>query len=275
MSFSECICGFLFALLSTPAWLNANPLQSKQIQDVAFAFSDSTGTKFLSVDTTDKPTRLSKAICSQGPLLNIRFLGLQKKSSDWNGRQTAYNFDKTEGALFSILGERLSVKAASGESCLLVTEQFLSARRRLPVTVLDVPTPISVGLLRRIEQVRKKKALWGKLIGKIDRNSLVVVQFAPESRKSIASLVFLGPDFTSFNDHEANYDENAKDFVWRVDVPGVNPADFYIVAAFEGGMGAEIVVLWDGYEGQNLFLLRRNGVVLRSLYHSYRYWAGQ
>jgi hypothetical protein len=145
--------------------------------------------------------------------------------------------------------------------------------RKLATVEPDLSIRISKDLLRRIELAKGKKVAWQKSIAKIGANrQLVLVQFDPEEKKCLASLVLIEQDFLSFDDYEAQYDDDAKGFVWRVDTPGMDAASFRVLAAFDGNNGIEIVVLWNGYEGQNLYLMRRESTALRHLYKSYRYW---
>ena len=52
----------------------------------------------------------------------------------------------------------------------------------------------------------------------------------------------------------------------------LGPGDFHVVAAFRAPAGVELVVAWDGLEGQNLRLIRAETGVFRELAASYRYW---
>ena len=61
-------------------------------------------TKLLSVDTPVNSGALTKAIFPGGFVLSTKYLGEQKRASDWNGRQTARDFDKSAGSLFQIEG---------------------------------------------------------------------------------------------------------------------------------------------------------------------------
>jgi hypothetical protein len=249
--------------------------QNQDTQEVAFAFSNVARTKLLSVDTPINSGALTKAIFPGGFVLSTKFLGEQKRASVWNGRQIARDFDNSAGALFQIEGGKAPAREQLyiGEGCLLVTESFLRARRMLTIKH-DLSAQISRDLVRRIEQAKGKKAAWGKSIAKIGANrQLILVQFDAEGKRCFASLVLVEPDSLSFDDYEAKYDDYTKGYVWRVDTPGIDTTSFHVLAAFDRKDGIEIAVLWDGYEGQNLFLLRREGATFRHLYNSYRYWA--
>jgi hypothetical protein len=249
--------------------------QNQSTQEVAFAFSNVARTKLLSVDTPTNSGALTKAIFPGGFVLSTKFLGEQKRASDWNGRQIAQDFDKGAGALFQIEGGKAPAREQLyfGEGCLLVTESFFHGRKMLTVKH-DLSAQISRDLIRRVEGVKGKKAAWGKSIAEIGAvRQLFLVQFDADEKSCLASLVLVEPDSLSFDDYEAQYDDHTKGYVWRVDTPGIDPASFHVLAAFDRKDGIEVAVLWDGYEGQNLYLLRREGATLSHLFNAYRYWA--
>ena len=251
------------------AWQNQNPLE------VAFAFSDFTGARLLSVDTPVNSAALVKAVFPGELILNVKFLSRQQSAADWNGRHTARYFDQSAGFLFQIEGGKAPRGEESyiGEGCLLVAEQFLRERKQLSVKH-DPAIHASDEVLRRVEQAKGKKAAWGRSIARIGATrELILVQFVPEGKMCLASLVLVTPDSLSFDDHAAKYDDYIKGFVWRADTDGINAESFHVLAAFEGKQGIDIAVLWDAFEGQNLYLLRSESAVLRPLYRSARYWA--
>ena len=258
-------------------WLFGTGRQQQHTLEVAFAFSDITGKRLLTADTPTEAAALVKGIFSQGLVLNTRFLKQQKPASDWNGRQTARNFDQSAGSLYQVEGKKVPELEAPyigiGSACLLVTESFFRERKLLDVKH-DPSIQSSKDLLRRVEQERGKKAAWGKSIARIGAaRDLILVQFVPAENRCLASIVLVAPDSLSFDDHEAKYDDRVKGFIWRVDTDGINSESFHVLAAFEGKEGIEIALLWDAFEGQNLFLLRSEGAMLRRLYAAYRYWA--
>jgi hypothetical protein len=254
----------------------SGPAQQSQNQlDVAFAFSDGTGTRLLAVDDSANPQHLANAIFPGGIIQNVKFLRRQQRAVDWNGRQTAHNFDRTPGLLFEIENGKAPSRRESGigESCLLVSKRFLQDRRQLPVKS-EPGIPASSEVIRRIEKSKGKSIDWAKSIANIgDGRDLLLVRFVPEGEKAVlASLVLVTADSLSFDDHEAKFDKDAKAFVWRVDTDGIDPESFHVLAAFEGKQGIEIGILWNAFEGQNFFILRSQESILRPVYTSYRYW---
>ena len=247
--------------------------QDQNALEVAFAFSDVTGTRLLSVGTPADPGALSKGIFPGGRVVNAKFQSRQQQAPEWNGRQIARNFDSSPGSVFQIQGSGAISKEVPhiGEACLLMTEPFLRERKLLNVRAAP-SAKISPDLLRRVERAKGKKAAWGNSIARLgSTRELILVQFVPEGKSCLASLVLVAPDSLSFDDHMASYDERVKDYVWRVDTPG--PGSFHVLAAFDAKEGIEIAILWDGFEGQNLYLLRPEGAILRPIFRSYRYWA--
>jgi hypothetical protein len=257
------------------AWLFGVQQNSVNKLDVVFGFSDITGKRIISVDTPAHPEALTKCIFQPGVVFGAKFLGQQKPASDWNGRQTARDFDKVPGSVYQI--ERGPAPRGDeshiGEPCLLVTAEYMSQRELLEIK--PGPSTQSIeNLLRRIERARGKKAAWAKSIARIGPlHELILVQFFPEGQKCIASLVLAAQDFLSFDDLEARYDSSAKNFFWRADTDGINSESFHVLAASQAKEGLEIAVLWDAFEGQDLLLLKPEGAVLHRLFVSYRYWA--
>ena len=259
----SCIC------LPSPAWQDQNPL------GMAFAYSDLTGARLLSVDTPVNSAALVKAVFAEGLTLNVKFLRQQKSAANWNGRQTARDFDQSAGSLFQVEGGKtiMGKEASIGEECLLVTEQFLRERKRLSVRS-DPTIHTSNAVLRRVERAKGKKVSWEGSIARIGATGeLILVRFIPDGKTCLASLVLVTPDSIAFDDYEAKYDADVKGFVWRVDTDGIDAESFHVLAAFEGKQGIEIAVLWDASEGQDLYLLRSEGAALRPLFRSYRYCA--
>jgi hypothetical protein len=264
----------LLCLASLSAYLFSTDQQNKDALGVSFAFSDVSGTKLLSVETPADSASFINAIFQGGFILKTNFLGLQKQAPDWDGRHIARSFQKSPGALFQIQDGRAPARndPLLGEGCLLVTEPFLRARELVTIEP-DQSFRISKDLIRKIELMKGKTVAWQKSIAKIGANrQLILVQFDPEGKKCLADLVLVEPGFLSFDDYAANYDDGVKGFVWRVDVDGIDAASFRVLAAFKGKDGIEIALLWDGFEGQNLYVMKREGAVLRHIYESYRYW---
>lgn len=253
------------------------PAQQSQKQfDVAFAFSDGTGTRLLSADDPANPQDLTNGIFPGGIIKNVKFLRRQQGAADWNGRQTARDFDRSPGFLFEIENGIAPRRQETdlGESCLLVSKHFLQGRQQLPVKP-EPGLPVSSEVIRRIEKSKGKSAEWAKSIAKLgDGRDLLLVRFVPEGEKiCLASLVLVTADSLSFDDHEGKLDKNAKAFRWRVDTDGINPEDFHVLAAFEGGQGIEMALIWHAFEGQSFFILRSQGSILCPIYTSYRYCA--
>jgi hypothetical protein len=249
--------------------------QAPAPSELAFAFSDSAGVRLLSVDRPDNPAAIVKVVCPGGSIRNVKYLGQQKDGPKSNHRQTAANFDQCEGSLYQVEGGRIPAvdEPMVGIPCLLVTDAFLRVRKTLPV-VLDRRSAAPSEFLRRVEQARHKTLLWGRPIAGVGTtHELSLVQFVPEGKTCLASLVLGGSKDQSFHDYEAKYDDSLKQCVWRVDTEGISPESFHVLAAWRGKEGIEIVVLWDAAEGQNLFLMRAEGAILRNLHQSYRYWA--
>ena len=243
--------------------------------DMAFAFGDETGTRLLSVDDITNPQYLAYAIFSGGIIENAKFMRRQERAADWNGRQIAKYFDCCPGVLFEIEKGKIPDRQQPGigESCLLVSKQFLQNRREVAIKS-EPGISASNDVIRRIERSKGKNVEWAKTIARIgsDRD-LLLVRFVPDDEKvCLASLVLVAADSLSFDDHEAKFDRDAKAFIWRVDTDGIDPESFHVLAAFDGKQGIEIAVLWNAFEGQNFFMLRPQGPILRQIYSSYRYW---
>jgi hypothetical protein len=262
------------SLLSTFRWFD-EARQAAVAPEIAFAFSDSAGRRLLSVDKLENPARMTKVVGPGGSVLNVKYLGQPKEGPKSTHRQTAANFDQWGGSLYQIDGGRIPVgdEPMAGTPCLLVTDDFLRARKVLPI-IAGRGGAVPSGFMQHVEQAKHKKPVKGDRIAGIGTaHELNLVQFVPEGKTCLASLVLAGAEILSFDDHEAKYDDFLKQYVWRVDTEGISPESFHVLAAWEAKNGIELVVLWDAAEGQNLHLLRSEGPVLRNLYHAYRYWA--
>ena len=106
--------------------------------NVAFGYTDSTGSKLLTLADDNRAIDESRAktlvaaVCSEGREFPIRYVQFQKNSPADNGRQSAGNFANDQGQLFEIV----QGKTEPGDTCLLVPAGYL---RTFPIARNELP----------------------------------------------------------------------------------------------------------------------------------------
>ena len=221
-----------------------------------FALPDSTGTHLLAPADLPSPAEFHTAICPSGQSYPVQFERRQTGGPDYNGRQTAANFDKLPGNVFSILRG----KVASDATCLLAGATLLPSTTPIPVARLAPASQCGAKVRLRISTSRTRRVAncW-PLATLPAGKELMLVEFARQDQDALASIVLIDGDRSVFADYPAVYHGDSLD-LWRVDDGGVlDPASIHILALLQRDASYMLAVSWSGTEGENLNLFVSNG----------------
>ena len=245
---------WLFVLLA--GGLPRQDLPSATAQHGAFAFPDLSGTRLLAASTLPQPDMLHAALCSDGRRFPVQFERRQIEREDNNGRQTAYNFDKLAGNVFTVLQGKID----EGASCFLASDPLLLAATPLPAEPLAGSSECGPDVGRRLASSRSRRVVncWPIARLPADRG-LVLAEFARQDNDALASVVLIDGDRTIFADYQTTFRGEGKD-LWRVDDGGVlSPEDFQLVFLLQRGNVYVLGVSWAGTEGLSLAAFVANG----------------
>lgn len=241
---------------------------SVQGSDIEFGITSVDGKQLITVgvETLDAPSNFTKAIVSNGKLVDIEYVGLQEPHND-NGRQIESNFSNMGGFLYN----SKSPVANRDRTVVLTTEMFLSERHQL---VLSPPTKqgLSAQLKSEIEKDKERtiKAFTCLAVTDGDR-SIYLVEFEVVNESALATLVYVTPESKIYFDYPATFDEGS---TWRVDDGGEFGMDYYdILAAFDHPEGMELITEWIGAEGYVMSFLKEVNGSFVSLKDGSRYAA--
>jgi hypothetical protein len=280
--------------------------------DVAFGYTDSTGSKLLILNEMDKGLPMSearakalvRAVCSEGREFPIRYLRYQKGTSASSGRQGSDNFVNDEGHVAEIVQGR----ATPDDTCLLVPEGYLQAfplsrnefskadrdRRRdeyhrqlaeasihkqvfdlTPFQSLNEFAKQAVGRIER-EKGRTAKIYW-PLYRHGTSQEIAVVEFDAMGDSLLGSLVLVEPTRLSYFDMPASLEKGRKDGgCWRVDDDCRLQYEDMGVPAVLGEPGRHLVfATFQGFEGQLIVLFQARDGQLGEVRRNYRYQAAR
>jgi hypothetical protein len=279
---------------------------------VAFGYTDSTGTKLLTLTDdnlvleTPKAQAMTTAVCSEGMALPIRYLQLQKRTAADTGRQGVYNFNNDEGHLFEFTTDRGKIPEPSfGETCLLLPEGYLkrfpiarnellrkerearneafaakmreSEDRKQPMdfTPFQPVGDFAKSALARIEKEKGRTAKFYFPLYSIGASQqIAAIEFVPSGNDLLASLVLAESDRLSFFDMPASREGND---CWRADdncVLDLGSGREMEVHAVLGTPGEQLIFFtWLGAEGEAVVLFQAKGGKLIEVRRAYRYEA--
>ncbi len=239
-------------------------------QDVSFGFTNEAGDRLLVADSEaplKNPEQMNEAICEKGGKTKIKFIQLQKASADDTGRDTQYNFNSRAGHLFELTNK----VAEAGETCMIVKSDYLKNRN-----IVKLSTPedkcsqdMLSGIERNMKGWKVKKCVGSKVS---NTQNLILVEFAKKKADVLASIVLQDDRKFYFQNFEAKAGGGD---CWRVDDGcEFNFDSFTFSSALVAKDGVQIFYLWAGAEGQNAYLLGKDGEAkLKPLVHGYRYWS--
>jgi len=279
--------------------------------DVAFGYTDRTGSKLLMLPQTNnlpiseaRAKSMAWAVCSEGREFPIRYVQFQKRTPVNSGRQDADSFADNDGHLSEIV----QGQAAPGDTCLLVPAGYLQAfpisrnefpkvdrdrrsseygRRRAEASIQKRPfdlTPfqsLSEFAKQSVSRIEKEKGRTAKIYWPLHRigasQEVAAVEFTAMGDSLLGSLVLVEPTGLSFFDMPASIKSGRENGgCWRVD----DDCEFHYSAmeipAVLGKPGRQLVFFtFAGAEGQLIVLLQASGGKLAELGRNYRYLAAR
>jgi hypothetical protein len=234
--------------------------------DVAFAFSNASGTRLLAVGEVAEPARLTRATCD-GRIVETSFLAQQPAGAKDSGRQTSSNFRDAPGALYEVKG----ALAPGDASCLLASSAFLATHPPVAVPRREKKCSDKVSALaaraggRAVDRCLE--------VGTFPGGTLALVTYARKGDELLVGLVLFTEKVTALRRLPAKFEKDAPS-CWRADDGCVfDPAAYRVPFVLTGVAEPMIFELWDGPEGQNLELMRPKGEDLEAVASGYRYWA--
>lgn len=223
---------------------------------LAFAFPNEQGTRLLGTGEIAKPEALRVAICSGGQQVSVQFERGQPEGPKTTGRQTPQNFGQTAGAVYRIVGGKVTPDA----TCVLADESFVAGAAVVP-------------LKRTAQNARCAKAAYPQF--QADKNRPVVgcwpiaesgtgiqvaiIEFSRRLTQALASLVVIDGDRRTYIDYPADFKGPGAD-LWRADDGGEIHADgFEVVFLLKRGTTYVLGIDWAGAEGNVLSVQTADG----------------
>ncbi|MCI1695777.1 hypothetical protein [Aneurinibacillus aneurinilyticus] len=236
---------------------------------VTFAYADKTGKHLLAFDlnSSDRPKRFTKVICSPGNVRSVKYVKYQKEGKHSNHRNAASNITQDAGAWFDVVNGKFK----ENESCLLIEKDAFKGHTFLPHKPVE-QGEFSDEIIRKVTEFKKRKVIKQGLIGEISPGVQIgLVEFERKGKNVLASIVMTTPNGLVFKDFPATYDEVS---TWRVDDQGeIDPQMFNILFVTKSKTGYTLGLEWIGFEGNSLSVLQQNGNTFYSINQSGRYMA--
>lgn len=238
----------------------------------AFAVADSSGKRLRNLGTSqsthlENPASFTHAVCSDGPLLTIKYTGQREPAPDNTYRDTLDNFDKMGGHYYQVVDN----KTDNDQICLMTDAGFYKERKLIATRSL-FEEKLPAEAVSRIEKARgrKIKNSWG-LADMGSGRKLYLVLFERVSDDALAGIIMVSSSSLVFLDFKGSYKD--EDSVWRVSDGGeINDTMFSVKYAFEGKNGVEFAYGWQGPEGESIALVQQSAGQFIQLLDSYRYY---
>lgn len=222
--------------------------------NVAFGFFDASGGRLIvtgSAIALDVNKEIY-ALFSGNQFQSIQFLQQQSRAVGDSGRQTATNFDRLPGYVFSI-----NSPGSPNKSCLVVEKSFLTERRLLPCqSRIEGCDANETGL---IESARGLRIEQSSGIAQLDNGGrLLLVRFELVGDQAVAALVYIAADNRLvFREFSAKYNPVS---TWRVDDGGdIRPEQFRILVMAQKDNCLEMAYEFLGPEGIIIEMVREQG----------------
>jgi hypothetical protein len=275
--------------------------------DVAFGYTDSTGSKLLTLpgqmgSTLPIPEARAKAmasaVCSEGREFPIRYVQLlQSNAQADRGGKPAFGDDGGH------LSEIVQGQAAPGDTCLLVPAGYLQAfpisrnefpkadrdrrsgeygKRQAEASIQKRPfdiTPfqsLSESARQVVKRIEQEKGRTAKIYWPLYRigasQEVAAVEFNAMGDSLLGSLVLVEPTRLSFFDMPASLKKGREDGgCWRVDDDCQFRYEAIEIPAVLGEPGRQLVFFtFAGYEGQLIVLFQSRDGTLVEVARNYR-----
>jgi len=237
----------------------------------AAAFLDGSGKQLLAVNALEAPEQYTRAVCGDGKPFEVRWVKHQPKGEKDSGRLTERNFDQSEGELFEVTGAPAKPDVSS---CLVASEAFFAARKVVKFesrgeAPCDGKTSAAVAKAlgaRKLERCVQR--------GTLGPSVRLVVAERRDGETRTAVLALAEGAKVAVKTFDAKQTEPNQPSCWRADDGcAFEPAAFKVPFLLKGKAGTELFFLWDGFEGQNIELLKVSDKKLEGLWATSRYWA--
>lgn len=258
-----CIAG-VFLLLIFYARPQAAVAAGEEV--ICPAFFDGAGERLLITERYGPPdlTNHMYAIFADNQISQAYFLKKQPASAENTKRQTAANFENYPGYVFT-----LDKQGNPGETCLVVSETFLSSRQFIAYEAVQEGLTEAETVL--IETVCQREIVNAWEIARLATGQkLALVRFEAIGDDQLASLVLLDCDYQPvFRHYHGKGRDNS---VWRVDDGGkIRPKQFKILYIAREQNRTEIAYEFIGPEGIQVVVAREDGGEFQSLLEYSRY----
>lgn len=256
----------IFRILGT-FFLFASVAVAAENNDIVFGLSNWEGTKVISTSTIENPSHVVSALARDGQVVKLRFLKKRPAAEDYNGRQSAYQFENMPGAVYEVVGQAIKKPG----SCLLVKPEFLKKNKLLTISQTNSP-PLESDSAKRVETSLKRTIDQSWVLVLSDEGQVVAtVLFKKNETGAMAGLALIEKGMVNF--HEFQKGHVGSD-CWRVDDGGIfDGSQIEVLFAYrrEGKIG--IGYSWRGAEGESLSVIETEGNKFLDVKSGYHYQA--
>ena len=148
------------------------------------------------------------------------------------------------------------------------------AKLLVPVIPAETERACSSEQQRALRAAKPREVTRCVVLAKLDGIPILLAEWVPKGEQMLATLVALAAGRPAFLDFEAKRDPHDLSSCWRVEDDCKFREDaLHVLAGVRSADRLELVLLWDGAEGENAFLVRVNGGRLEDVARAYRYWA--
>ncbi len=214
---------------------------------VAFAFPNEQGTRLLATSEIAKPEALRIALCSGGLQVPVQFERRQVEGRDSTGRQTPRNFANTAGAVFGIVGARLTDHV----TCVLADESFLAGATLVPLKRPPQKARCSTAMYPQFQADKDRPVVGCWPIAESTAGiQTAIIEFSRRLNNALASLVVVDGDRRMYIDYPADFRGPGSD-LWRADDGGeIHAEGFEVVFLLKRGSTYLLAIDWAGAEGK-------------------------
>lgn len=213
-----------------------------------FALADPEGRRLLIPAGSDEfalleknAGRYTRCVLENG-LFRIEFEGSRKSDPDWNGRETAQNFDQMGGLVFRVKDGPLPLPADSfgGAEALVAEESYLAGAEVIRLSRgADVADADARAYFERIYS-RSLKSIFLLAGGEDFEAEIYAMEFEVQGKNALGAVALVTPEGTLRLDFPAEWNEQS---VWHVDDEGNFYPEYYSVGALiRRGEGLEFTL---------------------------------
>jgi|GEM_PF-1592267 len=223
---------------------------------IAIGYADQNGTRLLGLMSAKEDAKpFTQAVCAPNEKLSIASAGYQQDDGQGSYRQSMWNFDHDEGALYRVKGKS---KATPNNSCILTTKDAWTGYS-FPVYKAAKGEKLSAALVARIEKVSHRKVIQHERIGTIGSNTTVaLVEYDHSDGTALAAIALITSATTVLYVLEGDAGHSDGGSIWRVDDGGqIRASHFRIVTAARSASGYALGLEWYGTESNVVLVLKQ------------------